>query len=182
MNPIPKILALLLIVVLIFIYPLSKELSQQDDLSYLLVHKATTEFVDAVRDKGYITPQMYEDFVQLIHKTGNLYDISLAHEQKRVVPVYTDPANPSTFQNRYETHYDGQYTSQILSVLFPNNTKPKNDESRKYKLYVGDYFNVVVKNINRTTGDYIRDFINLNHTDRHRIYIPYGGMVLNEDH
>lgn len=183
MNAISKIVAAILAVLLLYLYPISDSYEKQDEISYMTANKLVVNFVDAVRNKGYVTPMMYNDLVQALNLTGNTFDIQLEHQHKRYNPIYTDPANSATFQAAFNIDYDGYYHEQIVSVLYPNNTLPLDDSSRMYKLTVGDYFGAIVKNTNRTNATLIRDFLNQSNTGNNtRIHIPYGGMVLNEDY
>ena len=125
---------------------------------------------------------MFLEFERELATTGYTYDIQLEHRHKRFNPVYTDPANAGTFQNSFIVDYDGFYNNQIMPILYPDNTTPKKDSSRMYKLTEGDYFYVKVKNTNKTNAGIVRDFLNNSISENTRIYIPYGGMVLNEDY
>lgn len=125
MNSYIKVFAILLAVLLLYIYPIYTAFQQQDDISELVVLRATTAFVDAVRDKGYISPTMYTDFRQTIEATGLDFDVQMEHESKKYVPVYDDPTRPETFQGTYEVHYDAFYNAQILPVLFPGSSAPE---------------------------------------------------------
>ncbi|MFC0213875.1 hypothetical protein ACFFK0_15700 [Paenibacillus chartarius] len=181
MDSISKVFAILIAILLLYVFPISSAFDQQDDVSELVALRATTTFVDAVRDKGYISPTMYNDFLQAIHATGNTFDVRMEHGQKRYVPVYADPTRPETFQGKYAVHYDMFYNAQILPVLFPNSAAGKDDPARRYKLHVGDTFYVVVKNTNRTNGTILHDFLNNASSPNEKIFIPYGGVVRNED-
>ncbi|MFS0841360.1 hypothetical protein [Paenibacillus sp. 1P03SA] len=168
---------------LLYFYPMLNSYEQMDQISYNVTYKATTNFVDSVRTKGYITPTMYNDFQKELGKTDNLFDVQLEHDQKKYTPVYADPADPNTFKGEYGVHYEGFFNEQILGKLFPDNNLPLNDPSRRYLLRVGDTFSVTVKNKNMTKATLVRDFLNNGNTsDPTRIYVPYGGMVLNEDY
>lgn len=180
MNSISKIFALLIAVLLLYLYPISEAFEQQDDISELVVLKATTTFVDAVRDKGYVSPTMYNDFMEAIAATGNTFDVQMEHSSKKYVPVYDDPTRQETFRGSYEVHYDAFYNAQILPILFPNSAAEKDDSSRRYKLRVGDTFAVTVKNMNRTPGTILFDFLNQAISPNDKIFIPYGGVVRNE--
>lgn len=179
-----KIFTVFLAVLLLYIWPTSDALERQDDISYLAAFKSVTTFVDSVRNKGYISPDMYSDFEYQLSLTGNIYEIEIEHKHKRYDPIYLDPSDPTTFQNRFNVNYEAFYKEQILPVIFPNNSLPKSDDSRKYKLTVGDYFSVKVKNKNKTMAGQLRDFLNggLGSENNTRILIPYGGMVTNEDY
>lgn len=180
MNSVIKVFAMLLAVLLLYIYPIYTAFQQQDELSELVVLRATTAFVDAVRDKGYISPVMYTDFQQAVEATGLLFDVQMEHESKKYVPVYDDPTRPETFRGTYDVHYDAFYNAQILPVLFPDHGAPRDDPARRYKLRVGDTFNVTVKNISRTPGTVMFDFLNNTVSPDDKIFIPYGGVVRNE--
>lgn len=183
MNAISKIFAAIVAVLLLYVYPIADSYEKQDDISFLMTNKLIVNFVDSVRNKGHITPTMYNDFVQALELTGNTFDIQIVHLHKRYTPVYTDPANPGTFQSKFDVNYDGFYHEQIMTVLFPNNGLFADDPRRIYKLTVGDYVSVTVRNTNRTNATLLRDFLNQSNTgDNTIINIPYGGMVLNEDY
>ncbi|MGG0821696.1 hypothetical protein ABE099_02375 [Paenibacillus turicensis] len=187
-----KVIAVLIAVVLLFGYPLYQQAQRQDELTELVVHGAVTEFVDAVRTKGYITPQMYNEFNRKLGATGNQYDVQMEHMHKRYNPLYADPSNPSsTFDNNFDIYFNGHYTEEIMNALFPSD---KNSAGRyptigtNYSgikadpMSVGDFFTVKVKNINRTMATILRDFFTGGNTGSNTtLYIPYGGMIINED-
>ncbi len=180
MNSFLKIFAVLIAVLLLYLYPIAETFDQQDNISELVVLKATTTFVDAVRDKGFVSPTMYSDFMETIAATGNTFDVQMEHGSKKYVPVYDDPTKPETFRGSYEVHYDKFYNAQILPVLFPNSAAAKDNPTRRYKLRVGDTFAVTVKNTNRTPGTILFDFLNQAISPNEKIFIPYGGVVRNE--
>lgn len=182
-NAISKFAAVMLALILMYIYPAAEASQRQDDLSRIVVYNAVTQFVDAVRNKGYLTPVMYEEFLTGIHATGNEFDVQMEHLHKKYNPEYQDAANPNTFQNEFNISYEGTYTSDVLVRLYPGNHLPKDDETRKYKLSAGDFFKVMIKNINRTPGTLMFDFLTGSLSgDASAIAFPYGGMVLNEDY
>lgn len=183
MNAISKMIAAILAVLLLYVFPIADSYEKQDDISFLITNKLIVNFADSVRNKGHITPAMYNDLVQALGLTGNTFDIQIEHLHKRYTPVYTDPADSGTFQLKFEVNYDGFYHEQIMSVLFPDNGLLVDDPNRIYKLNVGDYVSVTVRNTNRTNATLLRDFLNQSNTgDGTIINIPYGGMVLNEDY
>lgn len=180
-NTVSKLFSIIVAVLLLFIYPLSESYDRQDDVSSMIAFQAVTGFVDAVRDKGYVTPTMYNDFFRVLHSTGNTYDIVMEHEHKRYDPVYVDPSNPATFNKEYRVNYEAFFTPHIMAVLFPDNAKPLDDGSRKYRMAMGDYFTVTIRNTNRTNATLLRNFLSNGDSDRAAIFIPYGGMVRNEN-
>ena len=63
--------------------PAGEMARRQDDLSRLVVYQSVTKFVDSVRTKGYITPIMYNDFLQELATTGNIYNVEMEHHHKK---------------------------------------------------------------------------------------------------
>ncbi|CAH8246803.1 hypothetical protein WJ0W_004036 [Paenibacillus melissococcoides] len=168
---------------LMFLYPLGASYQQQERLDYTLAYSSVTGFVDAVRDKGFITPVMVNELNGQLARTGHVFDIEMEHGIKKYNPVHMDPADAGTFQARFEVYYDFHYTDDLNRVLFPNTAAPLTDPGRVYYLKAGDMFRVVVKNVNQTNGALIRSFLTRSlPDDLARISIPYGGMVRNEDY
>lgn len=176
-----KVFALIMALVLMYLWPISSTLNKQDDISEIVVLNATSQFVDSVRNKGYITPTMYNEFVNQIILTGNTYDIQMVHLHKRYDPIYNDDG---TFLGGFNVNEEGFYNAQINEKLFPRtSTEGLDSPNRVYKLAVYDFFNVTVKNTNRTLATLINDLLSGNiNAPNEKIVIPYGGMVLNEDY
>jgi hypothetical protein len=183
MNIVSKVVAMLLVILLLYIAPLLHNFQQQDELSSMIVKNAVVKFVDSTRDKGFITPTMYNEFTSELAQTGYSFDVDIVHEQKVYIPIYSDPSDPSTFTGEYEVHYDNYYSPQILPVLFPENSLEDDHKDRVYKLTTGDYFKVIVKNKNRSKATILQDFLTTGNTGNPVIInIPYGGMIHNEDY
>jgi len=180
MNAIGKVFVILVTMVLLYLVPTYYTYQRHDDMSNMLVQKATTTFVDAVRDKGYITPQMYNDFTRDVQSTGNTYEIVMTHEKKKYDPVYN---SAGVFGNSVNVNYDMYYGDDILPIMFPNNSTAIDSDSRRYKLNTGDFFYVKIINTNRTNAAIVQDMLNGKIAESNiRILITYGGMVYNEDY
>lgn len=82
-----KIIAAIVGVMILFIIPVYIAYEKVDDVSYSLALKLTQNFVDNVRDKGYISPEMYSDFVSGLYATNNTYDVNIEHIKKRYDPA-----------------------------------------------------------------------------------------------
>lgn len=181
-NILSKFLAGMLAALLILVIPLLDTYQKQEMLSYNIASNSVTTFIDAARNKGYFTPSMYLDLFSSLHNTGNVFEVEFEHMSKKYIPVYTDPTNPSTFQNKTEVHYEAFYTQEILDVLFPDSTAPIDDPSRIYRMEVGDFITITVKNMNRTNATVLKDFLFNINSHETVIYYTYGGMVHNEDY
>lgn len=171
-----KIVALILAVFLLFIFPTMNMFENQDNISRILVFNETTKFVDSVRNLGYITPRMYEEYNKKISATGNIYSIKMEHMHLKIDPIYTDVNDLSTFQENANSNYDNFYNDDILKILFSN----KDMEDRKYTLNNGDYFTLKVSNNKSTMGTKIKELLlNINLPEKN-IVVNYGGMIKNE--
>lgn len=175
--------AAILTIFLLFFYPLYEQARSQDKIANTIIQSASTQFIDSARTKGYITPQMWDDFNTQLAATGNQYDVKLEHLHKLTSPIYSDPANPATFQGDFTTYYTAYYNDQIMPVMFPNNTLPNDDKTRRYIMQVGDYIGINLKNTNRTTATQLWDFLMNDNTEQSAtVLMNYKGMVLNEDY
>lgn len=182
-NSVSKWFAAFLALLLLYLVPAGEMARRQDDLSRLVVYQSVTKFVDSVRTKGYITPIMYNDFLQELAATGNIYNVEMEHHHKKYHPEYADPSDPGTFLNRYSVVYDAYYQEDVMGYLFPQSNVDKQDERRRYRLTAGDHFQVSVSTLNRTPGLIMFDALTgSNSGGKAAIAFPYGGLVLNEDY
>lgn len=180
-NILSKVFALIMLVLVMIFVPIYQSYKNQDDLAQQVAYQAVTNFVDNVRTKGYISPQMIEDFETRLEIGTYLFKTEFTHEKKVYTPVYTDPTNPASFTGDYTVDFDDYHKSQIMPYLFNDlSSVPKNE--RKYLMTAGDFFTVQVENITRTKSSMLFDFLTGgNSGDGVNILIPYGGLVLNED-
>src|SRR5574344_233513 len=86
-SSLQKIIAAIVGVLILFIIPLYVAYEKVDDISYSLVLKMTQTFVDNVIEKGYISPEMYNEYMANIYTTNNSYDVQIEHLKKRYDPV-----------------------------------------------------------------------------------------------
>lgn len=175
-----KIIALVISIMLFFIFPIENMLTRQDDITKVVVLNETAEFVDSVRNLGYITPLMYMQYLQALSATGNIYEISMEHRQTSIDPIYTNPADMTSFQHDYNVNSKITYTDDILSKLFPENF---NESIEKYYyLSKGDIFTVKVVNVNKTAATKLQQMLLMSALPVKRIAVNYGGMVRDENY
>ncbi len=172
------VITIIVLVMLMVIFPLYNYFERQDDMSYNLVLKSTTNFVDEVLNSGYIDQQMYDEFVNNIAATGNMYDIEL-EAQKRVLTKNPD----NTSKNEYIEQYIVDYNDQIFENLNTNIAKSstldaKTLKSGTYFLNEGDQFYIKLKNSNKTMAGAIFETI-VPTSKKDRIVVNYGGIVKN---
>jgi len=176
-----KITALVISVLLLFIFPTENLLSRQDDITQIIVLNETTEFVDSVRNLGYITPLMYMQFCEALSATGNIYEITMEHIHTSIDPIYTDPDDMTSFQHDYGINQRITYTEEILEQLFPQNSLPSHSVN-SYRLSVGDFFRVRVYNASKTPAAKVQQLLLMSELPVRRIIVNYGGMVRDENH
>jgi hypothetical protein len=182
-NPISKFAAFFISIILIVWLPVYESFVKQDSMASQQANQAVTLFVDNVRSMGYITPKMYQDFIDSLEVGSYLYDVEITHQKRVETPVYTDPSDFSTFTGESVTQFKEYYLSQISETLFPDSNKPIDDDSRIYYVYAGDYFNIEVHNKTRAKSSMMRDFLTFGKAGEDEVIsIIYGGMVLNEDY
>jgi len=173
-----KVIALILAVVLLYIFPVENLLTRQDEITKVFVLNETAKFVDSVRNLGYITPLMYSQFLRALSSTGNEYNVSMEHRHLSIDPVYIDPVDNTSFQHDFNTNEKTCYTDQILDCLFPPAAVP--DEDRYYYMSKGDYFTVYVYNKNKTAAAKVQQMLIMAELPVKRIIVNYGGMVRDE--
>ncbi|MGI6623140.1 MAG: hypothetical protein GX227_04160 [Clostridiaceae bacterium] len=175
-----KILAFLICAILLFLVPLLNILERQDDIAYNIVLAECNRFVDICRDTGFITPDLYTDFVSRINSTGNTYQIGLSHVKRSVYPVYRQTGSTMVFSGEYEIIRVNKGEEEILKTLFPQNSASVLDKSRRYEMAMGDLFFVEVQNKGKTMAVAIRDMMMFTNTKSPCIFVRAGGMVRNE--
>jgi len=180
-GPLWKIAGFFLAAVLMFLVPVMYMLERQDSATYTVVFSETNRFVDAARDTGYITPNMYSEFIRRISATGCTFEIRMEHVRSTIVPVYRYSGAEHEFTGEYEVVRISEGDDAILSVLFPDD--PSIDEfhrSRRYEMKAGDMFFVEVKNSGKTMATALKDLMLFADTRTPTIFVRAGGLVRNE--
>lgn len=111
---IQRVFAVIFVVLVFFAMPIYMTFEKKDDISYALATKITSNFVDEVTAKGYLSESMYNDFISKLAVTGNTYDIKLEHIARKyspVVNIYKKDNNQSSLQQTLE--YQGNEVSEI---------------------------------------------------------------------
>lgn len=168
MNVFEKVVALLLSIFLVFGFSLVVTTDNNDYVSRNIVEQQTIKFVNNVRNNGYISGQEYNEFMQTILLTNNLYDISMTVEHTKYDPVYDNDGN---FTGDYQVNCTKIYEDEILDVIAYGND---------YELSAGDYFYVTVKSTTPTMGGRIRALLLRIGSESTKIVIHQGGVVRNE--
>ena len=171
------IITIILLVLLMVIFPLYNFFERQDDMSYNLVLKATSNFADEVMNNGYIDQRSYTNFVNELGNTGNVYDIEIEAHRKVLTASEVNGENVDEYSE--QSYID--YNDDIFNSLETDTTSNLMQRSIKNNIY---YFNpkdeiyVKVKNSNMTMAGSLFNVI-IPASDKTRIEINYGGIIKN---
>lgn len=164
------VVAILLAVILMFVFPLMSVAERTDDMSSLSVQTATTEFVDNSRAIGKITMANYQKLVSALQATGNTYDIEI---EVKILDENVGKKSAWTSGTVIgENIYYSVYTAQIMEVLTAENG------TSSYNMSEGDILSVSIKNTNKTMAQTIRGaFYSISGNDTYQISAQHSGIV-----
>ena len=167
------IFATIVAAIIMFLFPMLDTWERQDDLSYMAAYTAVVDTVDAVRNTGRLTDDMYNDLLSVITTTGNRFQIQMEHRQYVIVPGEdTDgDGNPDSYEMVYLTHY----TDEILDHL---EDASKSNEYKEFNK--GDFFYISIKNTNKTQATMLKQSLYGAKMETFKIGVPYGGQIKNE--
>ena len=162
------IIAIGIAAVLLFIFPLVSMSDRTDDIAQLSVQTSTDEFVSQIRTTGKITDDNYNEYVETLSATGNLYNVELEVQVKdenlgkKVSQAQSDKIG--------ENVYYSVYTSQIEDEIF--------GAAKAYFCKEGDMVSVNVHNKNQTIGQQLQNFFyTVTGNDAYTIAASAGGIV-----
>ncbi len=161
------IFAVLVALIIMFIVPLIDTWELQDNLAYVVTYAAVTDFVDTVRNTGYISVANYDAFLTTLNSTGNTYSVSMEHRafNTEISSAMLVPGSDGIV--RYGSAYLNTYTRTILDSIMSGTV---------YKLNKYDYFYVTVKNTNKTQASIITNMF-AHDNSNFKIGCAYGGIV-----
>ena len=179
------VLAVIFLVILIIILPLYNFFERQDDMSYNIVLKSVTMFVDEVSENGYIDQNMYNRFIERLATTGNTYDIEIEAQKRAIATNYDFELDESYEPNEtYIEQYKSYYNKDIFN---DGTTQTSNIVQRDNSLVngvfffdVGDKINVRVKNTNITMSSALLGMLTQD-LSREKINIFYGSTIKNNN-
>ena len=161
------VIAIGLVAILMFVFPLMTLSDTSDDVSQLTVQTTTSEFVDNIKKTGKITEQNYAKFVEQISATGNSYDVEL---KAQILDENLGKKSDKVAQDKIgENQSYDVYTTQILETI---------DSKGVYTLKEGDTISVSVKNTNTTISQQLKNFLyKVTGNDTYQIAAEASGMV-----
>lgn len=123
-----RVFAILIAVIIFFLLPMYISFEKKDDISYALALKITTNFVESVTKKGYLSREMYDNYLSDLGATDNAYDITFEHIAKKYYPtiyVYKDNEHSEIVDKLDYALYEKEYKSGIIKIGSQNYDKDK---------------------------------------------------------
>lgn len=169
---ISTVIAVILAMILMFIYPTYSMMEKNDRMVQNSVEYETNRFANSVESSGQISRMVYEQFLHFLDTTGYLYEVKLEHQRKIIYPEYDQLTGTTT--GSYTTIYEYVYTDDIVDELFANDV---------YNLAYGDYLTVSVTSRSPVRSSYIVNyFLDRGSMESQKIRCSDGGMVWNESY
>ena len=162
---------------LIVLLPLYSILDRQDSMSYNVVLTSTTNFVDSIRNNGFVDRQSYYDYISALASTANTYKVTIEAYRKTLIKETDEFGNVIT--DSFVEEIELYNTQDILSVLEGEtdiNTDKSNEKNNVYLFDVNDEIYVKVHNTNMTAGSVIYNVV-AGVTNKEVINVSYGGVV-----
>lgn len=79
METLSKVVAVILVTVLFFLFPLDYLMGHQLTVYEGLIEEDTSLFVNDIKEKKYLDTEMYEGFIEKLHTIGEKYDVEIEH-------------------------------------------------------------------------------------------------------
>ena len=164
-DSLSTVFSIIVALIIMFIVPLMDAWELQDNIAYVVTYSAVTDFVNTVRNTGYISINNYSSFESVLLSTGNTYSITMEH--KALNQSISDKMKSNTDGGMYNSVYLNTYTQAILKTLYAG---------RNYKMNKYDSFYVTVKNTNRTQASILNSLCAADGSN-FKIGCTYGGTV-----
>lgn len=161
-----RVFSILISILILFILPLYIAFEKMDDISYSLALKITSNFVDNVTAKGYLTKEMYNDYISRLSVTGNVYDVKMEHVAKKYEPALFVYNNKNSVTSILDySLYAEQWTNSedSLKITSQNISYKKSDIKLSYNTSEIKYTQEQILKVLNSNGD-----------------IPYSKMSLNQ--
>lgn len=164
------VVSVIIVVIGMYVIPIKDTANRQDTEIAAYVYAITNDFVDSVELNGYISQDMYNEFLSDLDTTGNGYTISMVHGHDVYMPKFNETGDVVTGTT---TTASTTYEDAILEDLY--------DTDGVYYLEAGDHFSVTVKNKNRTLSQKINRILT-GASVKYSIVATAGGTVRNENY
>lgn len=157
MDSFSKIIALIIVIVGMLIFPTYYAAQKADAVTQDYVSARTDKFVTDVRKQGKITQEMYNNFMRELDSTGLMYNVSMSCSHSMTVPVFdVDPVTGKNVVKGTTAYDDIIYEDEILKEIYNTVVSPDDlakgiDSQGSFEMVKGDYFYCEVVNREKTT-------------------------------
>ncbi len=159
MHVYEKVTDILIALIIFFLVPMLYLGKRTDLLCQKELSGYTENFIEDVTTHGYLTKEMYEDFLERIHRIYPVIQIEIISESYVYEPIYQRKDNRMEYTNKKHTYWTVTTHNDILSNLY--------SENARHWFSYGGYFKVNLwneeggsKELITTYGDKIRDLVN----------------------
>jgi hypothetical protein len=174
MNVFGRVTAVVIAIILMFIVPMQLHSQQQDQISQDYVKVATKDFERKIVESGKITIDDYEEFLEKLNATGNLYKINITHSHTIIDPKYSSTTVDSTKTKDLAKYTTNTYTDSILNEIYNTNN------GGIYLMSVGDYVSISIANKSKTIGTKFKEMVYNTSFNQEQIVVRCGGVIRNE--
>lgn len=171
MNALSKMSAIIIAILLLFLFPLLYLAQKQDAVTQAYISETTGNLVDAIKNSGYLTTDMYDEFIRKIDLSNNVYEVKIEHSHWVLTPIY-DASDQ--FTGDYNKYRINTYEDDILEEIYHG--------SGIYKLTQGDYIVFTVYNKNKTFASRLQENIYQTAMEGKQIFTTYGGVIRDENY
>ena len=161
------VVAIILGVVLMFVFPLMTMADKKDDVTTMTIQTATTDFVNKARTTGKITREDYNNFVYTLNATGEVYEVEITCQK-----LDEDYAKKSNKNGAGVKIGDGVYLTEYNSQVM------KDIDKGVYVMNEGDIITTNVKNTSKTISTQLKNaWFKVTGNETGNITASHSGMV-----
>ena len=151
---------ILLTVILLFLVPIFSFQYQEELLLEGEVEYQTIYFTDSIRNVGFVSKNMYEQFLESLRRTSHVYQVEISVYEK-----YVNSDAPYGY-------WLGTYTDRMLEDMYG----PK----ERFLMHQGNFITVSVYRKDENAWEKFLNMIGVQNIRNGRIPFRYGGMIRDE--
>lgn len=123
MHVYEKVTDLLVALIIFFLIPMLYLGKRTDLLCQEELSGYTENFIEDVTTHGYLTKEIYEDFLDRVHRIYPVLQIEIISESYVYEPIYLKKNNTMEFTNRNQTYWTVTTNEDIINNLYSAKAK-----------------------------------------------------------
>lgn len=151
---------ILVTVILLFLVPVFYLQFQEDLLLQSEVEYQTVYFTDSIRNVGFVSRNMYEQFLERLRTTNHLYDVEMTVYEK-----YINSETPYGY-------WSGTYTDCVMEELYGS--------KGRFEMHQGNFISVSVHRRDKNAWERLLGSLGILNQENISIPFRYGGMIRDE--